>query len=365
MKKCNSCGSLIPDDSRFCTECGSSDIVPVPVEPAVQPPVSEPVGQPYAAPLPSAQPAAQPYAAPQPTPQPTPQQPTYAAGGYQSAAPAGNGPQQGVYQQAPAANNTPTGGAYNGGNVPPAGAPYQQPGAYPYAAGQPNYAPAQPVKKKKKTGLIIAIVLGVLFIFGAIIVFIGARIAKKAMEEFDPNAYIDELISEFEDGFIESDTDEAAPAVAYTKGELVGNVYTNEWAGITFTLPEGFVNGSAEDYDDSSDTYTDACLIAEDEDNGISFITIATEDMTEDEYLNYVTEDMLDEEMTSQGWSFGTAYSMPIAGENYRALKMSNSNTDAFEEIIACRIYDGHILCFICYGNTPTVDAFFDSVTTP
>ena len=358
MKKCNSCGSLIPDDSRFCTECGSSDIVPVPVEPAVQPPVGE---QPAPQPVPQ-----QPIPQPQPAPQP------YNAGGYPSPAAPDPNSQQGYYQQP-----QPTPQPYNAGGYPPPAAPapngqqgyYQQPtpqpGAYPFASGQPNAAPVEPGKKKKKVGLIIAIVLGVLFIFGAIIVFVGARLAKKALEEIDPNAYIDELISEFEDGFIESDTDEAAPAVAYTKGELVGNVYTNEWAGITFTLPEGFVNGSAEDYDDSSDSYTDACLIAEDEDNGISFITIATEDMTEDEYLDYVTEDMLDEEMTSQGWSFGTAYSMPIAGENYRALKMSNSHTDAFEEIIACRIYDGHILCFICYGNTPTVDAFFDSVTTP
>lgn len=352
MKKCNSCGALIPDDSRFCTECGSSDIVSVTNEATVAPPVNEaPSSQPYAAPQPSA----------------ATQQPTYAAGGYQSAAPVGNSPQQGFYQQA-AASNAPTGGAYNGGNVPPAGAPYQQPGAYSYAAGQPNYTPAPPVKKKKKTGLIIAIVLGVLFILGAVILFVGARLAKKAMEEFDPNAYIDELISEFEDGIVEDGTDEIIPAAAYTKGELVGDVYTNEWAGITFTLPEGFVNGSAEDYDDSSDIYTDACLIAEDEDNGISFITIGSdgyEDMTEDDYLTYVTEDMLDEEMTSQGWSFGTAYSMPIAGANYRALKMTNTNTDAFEEIIACRIYDDHMLCFICYGNTATVDAFFDSVTTP
>lgn len=392
MKKCNSCGALVADDSRFCSECGSSDIISLPSEAPVQSPVQPPVNEPapaapaaapsYAQPAsqpaqPYEQPAQQPApqyaqpAAPQPTPQPAPQQPNNTAGGYPPAAPANNGTQDYYRQAQTPSGNAPAGGYYTGGNVPPAGgsvppagAAYQQPGAYPYAAGQQNYASAPPVKKKKKTGLIIAIVLGVLFIFGAIVLFIGARIAKKALEDMDPNAYIDELISEFESGLI----DETSPAVPYTKGELSGDVYTNEWAGLQFTIPEGFVNGSEEDYDDSSDIYTDACLIAEDEDNGISFITIGSggyTGMTEDDYLKYLTDDMLDEEMISQGWSFGTNYSMQIAGEDYRAIKMSNSYTDSFEEIVACRIYDDHMLCFICYGDTTVIDGFFDSITTP
>ena len=355
MRKCNSCGAILPDDSRFCTECGGSDIVPIPEEPAVQQPAPAPQ------PAPS-------Y--PRPDPQPAPQQPTYPAGGnIQPAAPANNG-QQGYYQQAA---SQPGYGAPAGNAAPPAGNNYQQPGAYPYAA-QPNYAPAAPVKKKKKTGLIIAIVLGVLFIIGAVILFVGARLAKKALEEIDPNAYIDELISEFEDGLIDETTadgqtdDDGAPAVAYTKGELVGDVYTNEWAGIRFTLPENFVNGDEEDYDDSSDIYTDACLVAEYDNNGISFLIEESggyTGMDEDGYLTYLTEDALDDDMVSQGWAFGSTYSMPIAGENYRAIKMSNSATDAFEEIIACRIYNDHMLCFICYGDTATIDGFFDSITTP
>lgn len=351
MKKCNSCGAMVPDDSRFCSECGSSDIVSIPEEPVVQQPTPAPQPAPT-------------YS--QPAPQPAPQQTAYPAGGYaQPAAPADNSA-QGSYQQAAP---QPGYGAPAGNPVPPAGG-VQQPGAYPYAA-QPN---AAPVKKKKKTGLVIAIVLGVLFIIGAIVLFIGARIAKKALENMDPNAYIDELISEFEDGLIDDttpadQTDDGAPAVAYTKGELVGDVYTNEWAGIRFTLPEGFVNGSAEDYDDSSDLYTDACLVAEDnDDNGISFIIEEAGGFagkSEEDFLTDITEDSLDEDMVSQGWAFGDFYSMPIAGSSYRAIKLSNAYTDAFEEIIACRIYNDHMLCFICYGDTDIIDGFFDSITTP
>ena len=87
--------------------------------------------------------------------------------------------------------------------------------------------------------------------------------------------------------------------------------------------------------------------------------------MTEEDFLTGLTEDTLDEEMTSNGWSFGDVYSMEIAGQSYSAIKMSNAYTDVFEQIIACRVYDDHMLCFICYGDTGVIDSFFDSITTP
>lgn len=394
MKKCNSCGALVADDSRFCSECGSSDIISLPSEAPVQPPVQPPVNEPapaapaaapsYAQPAsqpaqPYEQPAQQPApqyaqpAAPQPTPQPAPQQPNNTAGGYPPAAPANNGTQDYYRQAQTPSGNAPAGGYYTGGNVPPAGgsvppagAAYQQPGAYPYAAGQQNYASAPPVKKKKKTGLIIAIVLGVLFIFGAIVLFIGARIAKKALEDMDPNAYIDELISEFESGLI----DETSPAVPYTKGELSGDVYTNEWAGLQFTIPEGFVNGSAADYADNSDDRTDAGFTtASDDDNGeflllFEDVSDISDGVTETQYLDIVTKDWVTEEDAADGWMLTDYYSMTVAGETYLAAKMSNSRTD-FVQVISCRVYDDHVLCFLCWAAEDEVDAFFDSITTP
>ena len=61
MKKCNSCGAMVPDDSRFCSECGSSDIVSIPEEPVVQQPTPAPQPAPtYSQPAPQpAQPADQ------------------------------------------------------------------------------------------------------------------------------------------------------------------------------------------------------------------------------------------------------------------------------------------------------------------
>ena len=347
MRKCNSCGAILPDDSRFCSECGGSDIVSIPEEPVVQQPAPAPQ------PAPS-------Y--PQPDPQPAPQQPSYPAGGnIQPAAPANNG-QQGYYQQSAF---QPGYGAPAGGAVPPAGG-VQQPGAYPYAP-QPNYAPAAPVKKKKHTGLIIVIVLGVLLVLLGVIVFIGARIAKKALEEMDPNAYIDELISEFEEGLIVDDT---TPAAAYTKGELVGDVYTNEWARLKIRIPDGYANAGADMYTKYSDERTDAAfIVTHGDDDGeylllLEDISYISREVTETEYLENITEYWLDEEDVANGWTLSDEYALTIAGRQYKALKMQNDATD-YTQMAACRIYDDHVICFLCWSPDGDTTAFLNSITTP
>ena len=223
MKKCNSCGALVADDSRFCTECGSSDIVPIPVDQPEQtypepqaPAPQQPAPQPYDAggyPQPGSDGSQGYYQQPQPVPQP------YDTGSYPPPAQPYNDGSQGYYPQPQQPDPQP----YNTGSYPPPAQPYndgtqgyyqqqQQPGnPYPFASGQYN---RQPDGKKKKTGLIIAIVLGVIFLFFAVVVFIGARLVKKQLEQMDPNAYIDELISEFEEGF------DLEPSVPYSKGTL-------------------------------------------------------------------------------------------------------------------------------------------------
>ena len=356
MKKCNSCGAILPDDSRFCSECGSSDIVSIPEEPVAQQPAPS-------------------Y--PRPDPQPAPQQPSYPAGGnIQPAAPANNGA-QGYYQQAAQPGcNAPAGGSYPAGNAaPPVGNNYQQPGAYPYAA-QPNYAPAAPVKKKKKTGLIILIVLCVLLILFGILAFVVARFVKSKMEEFDPDTLVDELISEFEDGLIDETTadgqtdDDGAPAVAYTKGELVGDVYTNEWAGLKITIPDGYTNADADTYTDYSDERTDAAFIVTyGDDDGeylllLEDISHISREVTETEYLEIITENWLDEEDIASGWTLSDEYTVTIAGEQYKAMKMQHDATD-YTQMAACRVYDGHVILFLCWSPDGDTTAFLNSITTP
>lgn len=356
MKKCNTCGAVVADDSRFCCECGSSDIAPLPDEAPVRAPVNEPTS--------AAPPAAQ--AAPYGQPSPPAPQPNGTAGGYPPAAPANNGGQSFYSQAQTPSGAAPSGGYYGSGSIPPAGAPYPQQNAYPYASGQPDYTPAQPAKKQKKTGMIIAIVLGVLFILGAIVLAIGARIVKKEMEEFDPEGYIDEIIGEFEDGL----TEDAAPAVPYTKGALEGDVYTNEWAGLRFTIPEGFVNGSAADYEDNSDDRTEAGFVTSSDNEDGEFLLLFEDvsdisgGVTETQYLDIVTENWVTEEDEENGWKLSDYYTVTIAGEIYRAARMSNDLTE-YVQVMACRSFDDHMLCFLCWATADEVDDFFNGITAP
>ena len=366
MKKCNSCGAVMADDCRFCAECGSSDIITLPEEPAFRPPLTEPI----------------------PAPQPTPPQQSattgYPTGGYTPAqAPTGYGAPdsyqqaqtpaapansaQGYYAQAqtPAA---PTGGYAggsvppSGGYVPPAGNGWQQP-TYPFASGQPGYTPTQPVKKKH-TGLIIAIVLGVLFILLSILVFVGARIVRKQLADFDPNDYINGIINEFEEDW------EEGVSGPYSKGTLTGNVYVNEWAGLRFPMPAGFTNGSAEEYADYSDDYVDAAFVTAESDVG-GFILLledmdgSADDLTEKEYLDLITDEWLDEELISYGYYLTDPASMTIADKPFLSRTMQTDGAGSIVQKVACRIYDDHVICFICWGADSTLDAFFHSITTP
>lgn len=55
---------------------------------------------------------------------------------------------------------------------------------------------------------------------------------------------------------------EAAEENGYGKGALFGSVYSNSWAGITVTLPDGFSNGSQDLYRSVENDTTDCGLYA-------------------------------------------------------------------------------------------------------
>ena len=47
--------------------------------------------------------------------------------------------------------------------------------------------------------------------------------------------------------------------VEYTKGTFENNIYTNEWANIRLTVPEGYTEGNKVNYDSFSDDGTAEC----------------------------------------------------------------------------------------------------------
>ena len=77
----------------------------------------------------------------------------------------------------------------------------------------------------RKTLFTSLCVIGVLFLMG----LLGALAEQKAQDS------------------LSSPSSSANQEIAYTKGELIGNIYRNDWAGLLFNLPDGFENAS-EDY---------------------------------------------------------------------------------------------------------------------
>ena len=338
MKKCNSCGSLFPDEGRFCPECGGADAVILPDNAAPAAPEAPAVpAQPQAPVQDAYQPPQGNYIPPQSAP----------AGQY--APPQGEyAPPQGAYQ--------PPQGEY----APPQGA--YQPGA------QAAYAapPAQP--KKKHTGcLIAAIIAGVLLVILAVILVLIGKTVKKGMEDLsnaDPNELVSEL---FGDIFTEEDETPAAP---YTKGTLENNVYTNEWAGLTFELPENLTDGTDADYEKYTDDYTDACLVTDDESEEgqvlllVEDVARVDEDYAADDYLDIITENWLEEGDEEDGWAKSDPYTQAVAGKDYRLVKLSNEELD-FVQLAACRNLDGKMICLLVWGTEDSVEEFLDSVTAP
>lgn len=343
MKKCTSCGSLFPDEGRFCPECGGADAVLIPDEPAAPaapapaPQQPEPVQGAY-------QPPVQPEPAPQGFNQPDPAQQGYYQPPYQPEQP----PVQNTYQP-------PVQGAYQ----PPTGEYAAPQGAASYAA-----PPQQP--KKKKTGCLIAVIIvGVLFLIVAIAIAIGAKkVAKEMQEELDPNSIIDEFLDELAP---DSDTD---ATVEYTKGELNGDVYVNEWAGLQFAIPEGLTDGSTADYEKYTDEHTDACLVTDD-DSEEGQVLLLIEDVSRvnihyppDDYLAIITENWLEEGDEEQGWAKTDPYSKTIAGEGYRLVALTNENLD-FTQLAACRCVDGKMICILAWGTGSDVEDFLNSIEKP
>lgn len=78
--------------------------------------------------------------------------------------------------------------------------------------------------------------------------------------------------------------------VEYTKGELVDNVYYNEWADLKVSIPEGYYNAAEDEYANATNEITD-CLLYLYEPEGTSLI-ISVEDISnypnvsEDTYLD-------------------------------------------------------------------------------
>ena len=248
MKKCTGCGQTVKDEDVFCTNCGSTNFIPL--NNVAQPNFGN-----------------------------TPQQ------GF------GNAPQNGAPQQG--SINAPQ---QNFGNAPQNGMPQQNFGNAPQNGfGVPtpspvvNNAPA----KKSKTGLIIGLSVGggILLIL-VILAIIGATAEKKYQSEGYGSSSDSSYSSDAEQ------TTDVEDAVAYTNGQYdpKTRVYTNEWADLNVTLPEGWQDISDQKNSEFSASNMDCGLYAQNTQNdtlAIGFCKYPSEEaFIEREFLDGVIEGM-------------------------------------------------------------------------
>ena len=324
-KQCKACGSNVPNEAKFCQVCGGADFLFF--DPQQQNGVNfnaNPNQTGYAKQLPVNQPG---YA------QPPVNQPGYAQ-------PPVNQP--GYTQQ------------------PPVNQPWQPP--------VPQNQP-----KKKKTGLIIGIVAGVL----VVLAIIGA-VAQKVFQDQgygdDTGSYDDyDYNYDYDVGGDDSSEDdyyEEPDEVKYTKGTFDGSVYANEWADIQLALPAGFSDADASTYAsaESATTECGAYFMADDT-TGLIYIcfeklpTFPVYD--EEEYLDALLNSLAT--MTEVTYNVPDVYSTTvIGGYAYTTAKCTFTNAyGTFYDTIYVRKLDDHIILISSAGETQEdCDALAGNITS-
>ncbi len=278
-KKCKVCGSTVPNDAKFCPNCGGSDFF---------------------------------------TNTPNLNQPIY---------------NQNQYNQQPSANQ----------------------------AWQAQVSQNQP--KKKKTGLIIGIVVVVLLVLAAIGFFAEKALQNQEYDGSDDYSY--DSGDSTNDGY-----EEIPDKLYYSKGTFDGSVYENKWADIKFSLPEGFSDADVATYSaaENSNTECGMYFIADDT---MSLIYITYEKLPT--FPLYDEEDYLDVAMKSLQGASGITYKTPnsystttIGGYTYTKAEceFNNGNGD-FSNTFYVRKLDKYMICISAISINPeSNDALVSNITS-
>lgn len=229
----------------------------------------------------------------------------------------------------------------NGGNT------YNQ--TYYNSSRQQPFTP-QNKPKKKKTGLIVALVVLALLVM--------AGIGKGAEILFRSQGF----------GVYDGLGD-----LEYTKGNFDGTVYTNEWADIKLKLPTGFSNADSATYASAEDGNLE-CGMYFMSDDGMSIFYICYEkmpsfpDYDEEEYLD-IALNGVGEQLEKAGVSYQLAMGYTtetIAGYTYTKAESSfNNGYGDFVQTICVRKI-GNYMVFICaIGiSAESNDTLIRSITT-
>lgn len=214
--------------------------------------------------------------------------------------------------------------------------------------------PVQPIQpKKKKTGLIIGIVVGVIAFF-VVLGIIGAIASQN-------DSYYDDYYS---DDYYADDYD----TVEYTKGYFDGTTYINEWADISLELPEGFVDTDYDTYSSMENATTEcgAYFMAEDTS---SVIIICFEELpsfpvyNETSYLD-VSMSNLEAEVDVY-YYYDDYYTTTIAGYDYTTVTVGfdNGYAEVVESVYVRQIGDYMVFISAVSLDEATNDALVSMIS--
>ena len=337
-KQCRRCGAIIPESARFCQECGMpADTSQATMNPlqtsneAVYENANE-VTCPNCGKLFKRELGVCPN-----------------CGTLVKEAPANAAPVREINQQMNGGNtyNQPSYGENVGGQYA-----QQQNVAYNQQNGQ--YAQQQYNQqnkpKKKKTGLIVALVI--------LAVLVMAGIGKGAEILFRSQGF----------GLYDGSED-----LEYTKGSFDGTVYTNEWADIKLKLPDGFSNADSATYATAEDVNLE-CGVYFTSDDGMSIFYICYEkmpsvpDYDEEEYLDITTSKAV-EKLENAGVSYQSAIGYTtetIAGYTYTKAENSfNNGYGDFKQTVCVRKIGNYMVYISAVGTSEeSNDALIRSITT-
>lgn len=238
------------------------------------------------------------------------------------------------------------------GNIPQPQPP-QQPQYQPQyqAQYQPQYQP-QPVTppKKKKTGLIIALIAASLVVMA----IIGMLVEKLFQEQGYGTDNGDDYYGFGDIGGVSGNHNTTGDIVEYTKGTLENGRYTNNWANLRVDITGDWTNGSSEEYAAYEvDSRTECGVIINDTTKGKN-LTIGFEQligvdalMSEDEYLDVLAANLVAEYAALNLTCHIGAYSTTtIAGEQYRTMRATFDGQTLVQEFHVRKL-DGYIIFVI------------------
>lgn len=261
--------------------------------------------------------------------------------------------QQGAYEQQNPQQSNPQPNVQSGyyppnpqGNVPPN--PNMQ-GFY-----QQPPMPPQPPKKKSKAGKVIGIIVGVI-----VLIFVALFIYGLTLDETEyPTETVPSSQSDSGDAQTQEDT-QAEPSKEIVAGTYENGVYSNEFAGFSFTIPDDDWTFSTNDQiyemlegsnpvkaDDgrvyieteAEKAYYDAMILNSVTGTNIQVMLSETEGMvgvvtSEELYLSNATAGLADATTT-----VGDSYDLTIAGETYKAVDVDYTDYGTIQTIAARKI---------------------------